>query len=441
MASFNDKKSEDVQKHKSIYLADEIWANYKDIIWCNGTFWKWGSAVYYKIDDVDWMIEVSRRFPAFDESAPSKQREIMDVYKRNSKIDGALFNNEDGLCFKNVYLDLKTFDVLPHDKKRINTILIPYEYEPNAECLLWTSTINDILDGDNNKIRTLQEFFGYCLTRVMKYEKALFLVGEGGSGKSVILDCLHYILDESNISHISLRHFSDSVRLASIENKKVNICTEVPKKAQDYEENFKKIVTGEHIQVSPKYIKEYDIKPMAKLIFAINQWPHIDDQSTAMYRRMLIISMPKIYEEEYYNRDLKDNLKTECVGILNWAIEGLKRLRAQKAFAMTEEMKEAIKEIKNINNPIGIWAQENIRVDKDREILKSEAYQHYRVWCAANGHHATSSSKFSMELYRIYAPVTKKYYRQSSGYDRKYVWPNLSWVTNAPQEAQTTWPE
>ena len=440
MPTFNDKKASDVQKHKSIWIAEQMWQSAQDVLYCNGSFYQWEGRIYKKIDDMDWIILMTKRFPAFDESSPAKQKEILEVYRMFAKTPIEEFNKEDGLCLQNKYVNLDDLNVYEHDKKRINTILIPYDYDPIVECPLWITTIADILEGNNNKIRTLQEFFGYCLTKQTKYEKALFLTGEGGTGKSVILDCLLYMLSVKNVSFISLRHFSDSVRLQSIENKMVNICTEISKKVEDYEEMFKKIVTGEYIQVSPKYIPQYDIKPHAKLIFAVNQWPHIDDQSSAFFRRMLILTLNKIYPEEMYDRDLKEKLKSETQGILNWALIGLKRLREQKGFYMTEEMKEDIREVRNLNNPVALWAEENIRIEKGKEIAKKEVYQKYSVWCQLNGYKPLGHAKFSMELHRIFKSVTKKNVRSSLG-DRPYVWPNLTWVLpeSVPSENQAVW--
>ena len=40
--------------------------------------------------------------------APKKQEEIMEVYKRYAKTPTDKFNAEDGLCFRNKYLDLNS---------------------------------------------------------------------------------------------------------------------------------------------------------------------------------------------------------------------------------------------------------------------------------------------------------------------------------------------
>ncbi len=442
MVTWIDKKKDDVQKHKSIWIAEQLWQQNQDIIFCNGTFYQWEGRVYKKIDDMDWMIEMVKRFPAFEESAPSKQKEILEVYKRFSKIDQDELNKEDGLCFKNVYLNLKDLSVHEHNKTRINTILIPYEYDNKAECPLWMKSISEIFQEDLYNINCLQEFFGYCLTRDVSHEKAMLLIGESRTGKSTILNALASMVGDENTSALSLRFFKDSMRLCTIENKLALINHETPKRLEDYEAEFRQIVSGQIIEVNPKFTKPYKINPFCKIIVAMNEIPRIDDHSKAFFERLLPIECTKEFKKEERDKKLSYKLRTERAGILNWAIVGLARLRENKDFTEDEFMMQKREEIRNQNNPIALWAAENIIVKLGMELIKGEAYKKYTIWCGINGYKPTSSSKFGHEMYRIYKNVTEKAVRQSSGYERKYVWPNLAWMdSESAVEEQKVWEE
>src|SRR3990167_409576 len=162
---------QDVSLHDSIRHAEAIWQQHKDILWSDGHFWQWCGQVYKKIDELDFLIETAERFPAFNSLAPKTQKEIMEVYKRYAKILNEKFNKEDGLCFRNVYLDLKNLSTHEHDKKRVNTIIIDYDYDIKAKCPLWLNTLKMDFEGDNNRINSLQEFFGYCLSKETRYKK------------------------------------------------------------------------------------------------------------------------------------------------------------------------------------------------------------------------------------------------------------------------------
>ncbi len=442
MVLFKDKTPADVQKHKSIWVADQIWAEHQDILYCNGAFWNWDGRIYRLIDDIDFMILISRRFPAFEESSPAKQKEIMEVYKRNSKIKPEDFSKDDGICFLNKYLNLTTLEAHDHDKSRFNTILIPYDYDPQAQCPLWHEKLAEIMDNDLNKVKCIQEFFGYCLTRETKYEKGLFCIGEGATGKSTVLNVLTSIIGSDNISVLSPRYYRDSMRISSIENKLVLMSHEVPKRLEDYEAETRQIISGQAIEVNKKFIPPYKITPFCKVILAMNELPRIDDHSVAFIRRMLPIEFNKRFLDEKQDKNLKDKFVAERAGILNWALEGLKRLRERGDFFKDAYMTEHIEEIRLQNNPIASWAKEFIFVEEGKEIIKSETYQKYSVWCGLNGHKVTSNSRFSSEFYKIFRSVTKKNTRQSAGEDRKYVWPGLTWASNTTKvQEQVSWDE
>jgi len=444
MVDFNKPSSKtDITLHDSIRHAETIWQQHKDILWSDNYFWKWGGQVYKKIDELDFLIETAERFPAFNSFAPKKQKEIMDVYKRYAKTPNEEFNKEDGLCFHNVYLDLKDFSTYEHDKKRINTIMVNYDYDQKAECPLWLDTLKMDFEGDNNRINSLQEFFGYCLSKETRYKKAMFLYGDSDTGKSVLLETLQNMVGTENISFVSLRHFYNDVRLSSMQNKLINICSEIPKNVEDFEEMFKKISVGENIEVSPKYIPQFSFRPFCKLIFAVNEWPRIADRSNAFFTRMLVVGLDRVFQNEEQDKFLSDKLKNECAGILNWSLIGLKRLREQKGFYVTEAMKEDIEQLKLENNPVGQWAEEFVDIKKGGRLIKPEAYQKYALWCNATGHKPASFSRFGIEMFRLYKQSTKQKCREASE-PRRAFWPGLKWKKDGvPAEVneQVTWDE
>lgn len=425
---FNDKTKADVKKHRSIWVAEQIWQHHKDILYANSLFWQWDGRIYKQIDDIDWMIVTSKRFPAFEEMTPRQQKEILEVYKRSAKVAGDAFNSEDGICFLNKYLSLADLTAYEHDKCRLNTILIPYNYDPDAQCPLWKKSLEEIFEGNLNNKKTLQEFFGYCLTRQTNKMKALFMIGEGNTGKSTILDILSLMVGEENVSVLSPRFYKDSMRLTSIENKLVLMSHEIPKRIEDYEAEFRQIVSGQKLDVHQKFIKPYKFKPFCKVIWAMNELPRIDDHTSAFFNRVLPIEFNRIFVEEEQDKDLLAKLSVELPGILNWAIEGLKRLQERKCFFKDAYMREHIEEMRLQNNPIATWTKENIKIELDMELIKVNVYQNYDVWCKQNGYRPTSSSKFSIEFFRIFKNVTKKNVRQNTG-NRLYIWPNLAWIT------------
>ena len=76
-------------------------------------------------------------------------------------------------------------------KNRLNV-----RYDPNAEQpIVWLKFLSELLEDED--IKTLQEFMGYCLINSTKAQAMLFVVGNGGEGKSRIGVVLYDIFRNS----------------------------------------------------------------------------------------------------------------------------------------------------------------------------------------------------------------------------------------------------
>ena len=58
-------------------------------------------------------------------------------------------------------------------------------FDPDADCLRWSAFLERNLEGDQERIALLQEWYGLCLTRDTNRQKFLVMEGEGANGKSV----------------------------------------------------------------------------------------------------------------------------------------------------------------------------------------------------------------------------------------------------------------
>ncbi len=414
----------------SLKVAQGFCQDIPDFIYCleEDCFYMYEDGLYKKIFNREMHDLVLTKKSFTKKMTLQGLKNVVDRIATLKKCRLESFNTEGRINFINGLFDLNTGILEPHTPAVISTIRLPYRYDPSLECPLWIKTLDEIMEGDKNKTRTLQEFFGYCLTREVSYEKALILTGDGANGKSTILHTLEHIVGEENCSALSLRYLSDPQKVSVLVNKLVNICGEVPKKVDDFEAEFRTIVTGEKLTVSPKYVKEYTIKPFCKLVMAVNEFPYIDDRTSAFYRRLLIIDLKRQFTEEEQNKDLRKQLLGERSGIFNWAVEGLKRLQERKTFVIDEYMKQTIDNIKEMNNPIMQWCKENVMIFKGEELLKCEAFEEYKKWSDKNGYKPYGMAKFSAEVYKNFSKHTEKDRRSTIG-QRPRMWPNLAFRT------------
>src|SRR5262249_22658916 len=101
----------------------------------------------------------------------------------------------------------KTDVLLPHTPSWCSLNCLPYPYVSDADCPRWHAFLDHNLEGHEDRIALLQEWFGYCLTVDTTQQKFLMLVGEGANGKSVICAVQEGMLGSDNCSNVPLELF------------------------------------------------------------------------------------------------------------------------------------------------------------------------------------------------------------------------------------------
>jgi len=95
-----------------------------------------------------------------------------------------------GLLNLDDVLQGKPITLTTHTPRWFSPFTLPYDYNPGAECPNWFETLNEIFDGDEERVALLGEWFGYCLTEDTSLHAILLIEGPPRSGKSTILRTL-----------------------------------------------------------------------------------------------------------------------------------------------------------------------------------------------------------------------------------------------------------
>lgn len=336
------------------------------------------------------------------------------------------FNNG-CLNFNNVIFDTETMSIKEHSSDVICTSRIPYDYDPTATCPNFDEFLKYVMNGDINKIKILQEFIGYCLTNHCRYEKALFMVGGGQNGKGTFTNTILNLFGQDNVSAAGLEDIADPCSRAALINKIVNIDTEVDRRAERFETIFRKIASGEETLYNEKYIQAYSKAVRCKLIFSANKMPRIDESTYGFYRRMLVIPFDVVIPEDRKDVNLKVKLLSELPGILNWALDGYRRLSEQGKFSTTAYMEKELNKLMVDNNPIAQFIEECLEFrfeGKDFGATKSDTYNSYTFWCNKYGYKPFAHRRFSTEFLDLCKNNTIPNARKS-GDKREHYWPNL----------------
>lgn len=261
------------------------------------------------------------------------------------------------------------------------------DYDPEAECPLWHSVLNQLVDSEDQK--TLQEFLGYCLIPTTKAQYALFLIGNGGEGKSVINQVMGDIMTTSacygKLEDIDGNRFFNS----ELENKLMMIVDDTPTTKLAASSQIKTIITSsQSLRVEAKGVKGYHIRPYARIFGCGNNFVQCkDDVSDGFYRRMLqipVLPKPKRVDD----RMIVDKLLKEKSGIFNWLLEGLSSVVSHGyniyISPRVEQQLDATKR-DAVSVLDYLLTSGRIEFNQNYIISNQDFYDDYENWCNENG--------------------------------------------------------
>lgn len=289
---------------------------------------------------------------------------------------------------KNGLLDIYTRELRPHTPEFVSLIQYPVDYDPSAECPTWDMCMKDWTAGEEQeeKTRLLQQYCGYCLSSSMLHDRALFLVGDGGNGKSTFVDTVARVIGPQATSHIDLEGLYGQYGFKGLIGKRLNIIEEV--QGGYYQSNkLKKLISGESVTIDVKYKDQFTFTPQAKFVFAVNMLPRVDDTSTATERRTIVVAFLQNYRENP-NIKLRSSvglLAQELSGILNWMLAGAKDLSDSEAFVVTEEQKKMLDEYREENSSVEGFLSQCIVLNEFSSISTPALYEEYKKWNAGDG--------------------------------------------------------
>src|SRR5690625_490274 len=308
---------------------------------------------------------------------------IIDILKRKvGFVQPASFNSHFPLG--NYTLNSITGDMMKHAQSHLSTFGSSINYNPNADCPVFKEFLTDLFDDET--IKFVQEWLGYTLSCSHKANAFLIGVGAGANGKSTLFDVLAQLVGIENVSSAPLSNFNSEFGLEPLIGKKLNLATESDVDAFKTGK-LKALTAGEDISINRKNKIEITTKLPTKLVFLMNELPLLSDDSYGFERRLLILPFDKTFTESEQDKDLPKKLSNELEGILNWSLEGLKRLIANNyTFTISESMKKAKELYLGVGDPVAMFVEENVVASSSNVMEGKEVINAYKLWMKKNEH-------------------------------------------------------
>lgn len=285
-------------------------------------------------------------------------------------------------------------------------VRLPVDYDPKVDFDRWGELVSEW--AEPGRADALQEFVGYCLeVGRIPIHRALMLVGGGANGKSTFLHVVRALLGEDNITSTELQTLANERdAVAQFYGAIANIDDDLSsRKLGKGVGMFKKMVAGDEVRGRHLYEEGFEFTPTGKHLYAANKVPeveNIDDGDEAFWRRWLLVEFPKHYPRGERDKELPEKLTTDeaLTGVLNWAIEGRRRLLNQGHFSGEYESAfEKRDRWKSWGEAVDEFINDHVETDEDADnVSTGYAYERFQAWAKENDKDTVGQQKFTETL-------------------------------------------
>lgn len=259
-----------------------------------------------------------------------------------------------------------------------------------ADCPKWRAFLLEACQGDQDMIRFLQQWAGYCLTGDTREHALLFVYGSGGNGKSVFLETVTYILGEyaataSMDTFTASKHSQHLTFMAMLRGARLVTASETEEGRAWAETKIKQVTGGDKITANFMRQDAFTFTPQFKLTVVGNHKPILRNVDDAARRRFNIL--PFTVRPANPDKQLTEKLRAEAPAILQWMIEGC--LDWQKnGLVRPQRVIEATTEYFDDQDLTGQWLEENCRVEPENLSLAETPkalFENWRDYAMASG--------------------------------------------------------
>lgn len=319
---------------------------------------------------------------------------------KNSQVSSANY-----IAFKDGIYDMEQDIFIDFDPSIIITNKINFNYNPGAYNEITDKTLNKLACNDGDIRSLLEEVIGYCFYRRNELRKSFILIGDKANGKSTFLDMIKTLLGDENTAALDLKELGDRFKTAELFGKLANIGDDIGDEFIANPAIFKKLCSGDRVNVERKGRDPFDFNNYSKLLFSANNIPRIKDKSGAVIDRLIIVPFDATFSKSDPDFDPYIKYKLRSVSSMEYLIQlglaGLKRVLAARSFTSSSRVEAELKEYEETNNPIISFFNE---VDETEIVNEptSKVYRKYNEFCINNNFTPMSNIEFSRKVVKYF---------------------------------------
>jgi putative DNA primase/helicase len=305
-------------------------------------------------------------------------------------------------------IDLRTGDLLQHDRTHLITKLCPTMYNPGAEAPLFTKFLTEIMNNDLDLVSFIQRCVGYSIIGDRNDEK-LFLIlhGTGANGKSTLLETIRSILGPdyavSTPTSTLLKKRTDTIPndVARLRGARLVTASET-NEGRGLDASLVKRLTGGD-PIDARYMRGEWFTFMCTFVLwlATNHRPEITDDSEGIWDRVKLVPFEVRIPKHLRDLDLHSKMvETESEGILAWAIKGAVDYQTE-GLSPPSKVLTATGEYRSEQDELLNFLDEVCKIDMNNtcyRVRTKDLYDTYREWATRQGDDPIGKKRFNQKM-------------------------------------------
>ena len=343
----------------------------------------------------------------FNSSSHAKMRPIYEYSAKEKELAISIEELDSKgyfLCVLNGILDLRTMKLVSNDPKYLVTKQCNATYKPEATCPEFEKFL-DYFIPDKEEQAFMQRVFGQALIGEPVKDKCLFLFGNGANGKDTLTGILEYMIGTyghvAEPKVITTEKINKDYHLAQFVGRRVVIMNELEQNAVLDDVVLRQLVGSGKITARNLYSSVIRFQCLCTPIVNTNNKPTVLGTEHGIWRRILMMEFKiKIPDEQKRPDYLQQKLYPEADGILNWALEGARKLIHETNFDLRppQSIIDTTNSYRDDEDAVGQFIREVLEESPEQKIALKTIVAIYNNYKKQLGGKGMSDRRLKAEL-------------------------------------------
>tara|TARA_R100000773_G_scaffold44629_1_gene46663 strand:+ start:1241 stop:2818 length:1578 start_codon:yes stop_codon:yes gene_type:complete len=264
--------------------------------------------------------------------------------------------------------------------------------------------------------RAVLEFLGASLLGMAPMmARAVMLYGEGGTGKSTLIELLTRWCQPQAVASVTPQDMGvNRFASAQLDGALLNVVDDLPAEPIKDAGAWKSSITGGRMGVERKGRDGYTIHPRAGHLYAGNRLPVAVRANTGFWRRWLVVEYDRVFAGTEHDRDVLSALLTETPDLVCFALRAFIDTggKGGRGYTLPACHSAMLHEWETISDSVSAFWADAVQLlppgtPRADWWPRSQLYRLYKSWCDAGGRKAVAAAEFYRRATGLGAQVIK----------------------------------